>query len=272
MIDRRRFILALLAVYGCGQEEKPKNRSDASKAAPSASDAQPAQRKARIGFLAEPPADPVMLRTVAEPFRKGLRELGYVEGQNVTLEFRWADGKHERLAGLAAELLRLELDVLVTAFPASALVAKDATDTVPIVAVSVDDPVAMGLAATMSRPGGNITGISAWALELVSKRLQMLRDLVPASRRAGILINPNAWRAPGSIANSRVGAIAGRGDPGIRGARAGRLRRRVRGAGPGSGRWPGRACRRQLLHASRQGSTICACSTGCPQYGAEGTF
>jgi ABC-type uncharacterized transport system substrate-binding protein len=153
---------------------------------------QPAQRKARIGFLAEPPADPVMLRTVAEPFRKGLRELGYVEGQNVSLEFRWADGKHERLAGLAAELLRLELDVLVAAFPAPALVAKNATHTVPIVAVGVDDPVAMGLAVTMVRPGGNVTGVSSWGPELISKRLQLLRDFVPASRRVGILMNPNA--------------------------------------------------------------------------------
>jgi putative ABC transport system substrate-binding protein len=153
---------------------------------------QPALRKARIGFLAEPPADQVMLRTVVEPFRQGLRELGYVEGQNVSIEFRWAEGRHERLTGLAAELLRLELDVLVAAFPAPALVAKNATRTVPIVAVGVDNPVEMGLAATMARPGGNVTGISSWGLELISKRLQLLRDLVPASRRVGILMNPNA--------------------------------------------------------------------------------
>ena len=146
--------------------------------------AQPALRKARIGFLAEPPADEVMLRTVVGPFRQGLRETGYVEGQNVAIEFRWAEGRHERLAGLAAELLRLDLDVLVVAFPGPALVAKDATRTVPIVAVGVDDPVGMGLAATMARPGGNVTGISSWGIELVSKRLQLLRELVPTSRRA----------------------------------------------------------------------------------------
>jgi len=150
------------------------------------------RRTARIGFLAEPPADEVMLRTVAEPFRAGLRALGYVEGQTVSIEFRWADGRHERLSALAAELLRLELDVLVAAFPAPALVAKDATQTVPVVAIGVDDPVAMGLAATMARPGGNVTGISSWGTELVAKRLQLLRVLVPVVRRVGILMNPNA--------------------------------------------------------------------------------
>ena len=161
-------------------------------ATPLSSWSQPTLHKARIGFLAEPPADQVMLRTVVEPFREGLRELGYVEGQNVSIEFRWAEGKHERLAGLAAELLRLELDVLVAAFPAPALVAKNATRTVPVVAVGVDDPVAMGLAETMARPGGNVTGVSSWGLELISKRLQLLRDLAPAPRRVGILMNPNA--------------------------------------------------------------------------------
>ena len=153
---------------------------------------QPARRKARVGFLAEPPADQIMLRSIVEPFRQGLRELGYVEGENISIEFRWAEGKHERLTSLAAELLRLELDVLVAAFPAPALVAKNSTRTVPIVAVGVDDPVAMGLAVTMVRPGGNVTGVSSWGPELISKRLQLLRDLVPASRRVGILVNPNA--------------------------------------------------------------------------------
>jgi putative ABC transport system substrate-binding protein len=149
-------------------------------------------RQTRIGFLAEPAADQVMLRTVVEPFRQGLKELGHVEGQNLSIEFRWAEGKHERLAGLASELLQLGIDVLVAAFPAPAIVAKDATRSVPIVAVGVDDPVVMGLAATMARPGGNVTGISGYAAELVSKRLQLLRDLVPAARRVGILLNPNA--------------------------------------------------------------------------------
>jgi putative ABC transport system substrate-binding protein len=149
-------------------------------------------RKARIGFLAEPPADQVMLRTVVEPFCQGLRELGHVEGQNLSIEFRWAEARHERLAGLASELLQLDIDVLVAAFPAPAVVAKNATRSLPIVAVGVDDPVAMGLAATMASPGGNVTGISSWGLELLAKRLQLLRDLVRAARRVAVLLNPNA--------------------------------------------------------------------------------
>ncbi|MEP6875144.1 MAG: ABC transporter substrate-binding protein [Burkholderiales bacterium] len=135
-----------------------------------------------------------MQRAVVEPFRQGLRELGYVEGQNIVIEFRWANGKYERLRVLADELLRLDLDVMVTAFPAPALVVKEATRSVPVVAASVDDPVDMGLAATMARPGGNITGISGFAQELVAKRLQLMRQLVPTARRIGILANPNAGR------------------------------------------------------------------------------
>jgi putative ABC transport system substrate-binding protein len=157
--------------------------------------AQPIGRKARIGFLAEPPLDAAMQRGVVEPFRLGLRGLGYAEGQNIAIEFRWADGRHERLGDLAGELLQLQLDVLVAAFPAAALAAKNATRTVPIVAVSVDNPMDMGLAVTMARPGGNITGISAWAQEVVAKRLQLVRELVPTARVIGILANPNAGPA-----------------------------------------------------------------------------
>ena len=149
-------------------------------------------RKARIGVLAEPPLDHFMQRAVVDPFWQGLRELGYIEGQNIVVELRSADGKYERLRELADELLRLDLDVLVAVFPAPALVAKNATRTVPVVAVGVDNPVEMGLAATMARPGGNVTGISSWAGELAAKRLQVLRELVPSARRIGILFNPNA--------------------------------------------------------------------------------
>ena len=184
-MKRRTFCSAFIALVASGR-----------------SSSQPALRKARIGFLAEPHADEMMLRSVVEPFRHGLRELGYVEGRNVSIEFRWAEGRHERLTGLATELLRLDVDVLVVAFPAPALVAKGATRTVPIVAVGVDDPVGMGLAATMAHPGGNVTGISSWGQELVSKRLQLLRELVPASRRLGILMNPNA--VPRVVIDERI--------------------------------------------------------------------
>lgn len=125
-----------------------------------------------------------------EPFRHELRELGWAEGRNLVIEFRFADGKLERLPGLANELLQLQLDVLVAAFPPAALVAKNATQNVPVVAI-VDAPVETGLVATMARPGGNITGISSWAGELVAKRLQIMRELMPTARRFGILFNPN---------------------------------------------------------------------------------
>ena len=125
-----------------------------------------------------------------EPFRHELHERGWAEGQNIVIEFRFADGKLERLPGLANELLQLQPDVLVAAFPPAALVAKNATQNVPVVAI-VDAPIETGLVATMARPGGNITGISSWAGELVAKRLQIMRELVPTAGRFGILFNPN---------------------------------------------------------------------------------
>jgi putative ABC transport system substrate-binding protein len=154
--------------------------------------AQVSVRKARIGFLVELTLDHAVQRATVEPFRQGMRQLGYVEGQNIVIDFRSADGDYERLRELADELLQLQLDVLVAAWPAPALVAKNATRTVPVVAIGVDNPVDMGLAATMARPGGNVTGISSWAGELVAKRLQVVRDLVPNARRIGILFNPEA--------------------------------------------------------------------------------
>ena len=154
--------------------------------------AQVVGRKARIGFLTEAPLDQVWQRAAVEPLRRGLRELGYIEGENMVFEIRSADGKNELLKPLMNELLQLKLDVLVTAFPSAAMTAKNATRTLPVVAVGADNPVEMGLAATMARPGGNITGISSWAGELVAKRLQLVRELVPSVRRVGILSNPNA--------------------------------------------------------------------------------
>ena len=173
-------------------------------ASPQVIRAQVVVRKARIGFLTEPSLDHVVQRAIFEPFRQGLRELGYVEGQNIVIEFRSADGKYERLRELADELLQLQLDVLVAAWPAPALVAKSATRTVPVVAVGVDNPVDMGLAATMARPGGNVTGISSWGGELVAKRLQVVRELVPTARRIGILFNPNAGVARAGLERAIV--------------------------------------------------------------------
>ena len=173
-------------------------------ASPQVNRAQVLGREARIGFLAELALDDVVQRAIVEPFRQGLREFGYVEGQNVVIEFRSAGGKHQRLREQADSLLQLRLDVLVAAWPASALVAKDATRTVPVVAVGVDNPVDMGLAATMARPGGNVTGISSWAGELAAKRLQVLRELVPTARRLAILFNPDAGVARAALGEGVV--------------------------------------------------------------------
>ena len=149
-------------------------------------------RKARVGLLIEPALDSGMQKAVIEPLRQGLERFGYREGQNLVLEVRSADGKFERLPGLADELLRLDPDVLITAFPAATLAAQKATGTVPIVAASVEDPVVMGLAATLARPGGNITGVSGFGQEVVAKRLQLVREFVPTVQRIGLLTNPNA--------------------------------------------------------------------------------
>jgi putative ABC transport system substrate-binding protein len=165
--------------------------------------AQVVGRKARVGFLVDTPPDPVFQRIIIEPFRHGLRELGYAEDQNIVIEFRSADGRHERLPKLANELLQLQLDVLVAAFPPAAQAAKNATHTVPVVAI-VDAPVETGLVATLARPGGNVTGISSWAGELVAKRLQIVRELVPAARRFGILFNPNAGVARAALEDGIV--------------------------------------------------------------------
>jgi putative ABC transport system substrate-binding protein len=152
--------------------------------------AQPAGRMARIGFIGSTARD--SLRTFVDPLRQGLRELGYVEGQNYTFEFRWAEGKQELFPGLLAELIALAPDVLVTVGNPSAMLAKDATTTIPVVALSVDDPVEMGLAVSYARPGRNITGLSGAFRGILAKRLQLLKDIVPAARRFAVLTNPFA--------------------------------------------------------------------------------
>ncbi|MEO5846052.1 MAG: ABC transporter substrate-binding protein [Caldimonas sp.] len=157
-------------------------------ASPLAVLAQP--RKLRIGFLGGISPDTSAQRTALDPFRKALRELGYVEGQNLEIHFRWAEGQPERLPGLAAELVRLEPDVIVTMGPGPAFAAKRATTTVPVVAAVVDTPVENGLVADFVRPGGNVTGISSLGGEVFAKRLQLLKQLVPSIRRVAVLMNP----------------------------------------------------------------------------------
>jgi putative ABC transport system substrate-binding protein len=124
-------------------------------------------------------------------FREGLSETGYVEGQNLTIEYRWAEGQYDRLPALAAELVGHKVDVIVTmSGTVSALAAKNATSTIPIV-FSTGDPVERGLIASLARPGGNLTGVSIMLTELMPKRLDLLSELVPQAGVIALLVNPN---------------------------------------------------------------------------------
>ena len=122
-----------------------------------------------------------------EAFRQGLRELGYVEGKNIAIEYRFADGKLDRLPVLVAELVGLKVDVIVTAGPGSTRPAKEATSTIPIVMAQDPDPVGNGFVASLERPGGNITGLATFAPELSGKRLELLKETVPKLSRVAVL-------------------------------------------------------------------------------------
>jgi putative ABC transport system substrate-binding protein len=160
-------------------------------AAPLAAEAQPAGKVPRVGYLSPfSDSDPEIQRGL-DVFRQALRELGYVEGQNVAIEYRFAEGKAERLPDLATELVRLKVDVIVTVGgvpPAQA--AQRATKTIPIVASGTADPVAAGLVASLARPGGNITGPAIISHELVGKELELLREVVTKVSRVAVLWNP----------------------------------------------------------------------------------
>ena len=154
-------------------------------AAPLVSFAQQTQaRVARIGFLGLPTA--AVWASKIEALRAGLRDLGYVEGKNLVIEFRWAEGKYERLPGLAAELVRLNVDVIVT-HAIGTRVAKQATTTIPIVIAATGDAVASGYVASLARPGGNVTGSTFLVPQLAAKRLELLKEAVPRARRIAIL-------------------------------------------------------------------------------------
>ena len=160
-------------------------------AAPLAIEAQQAAKIARIGYLVNnlaggPPG-------LQEAFRQGLRDLGYVEGRNVVIEYRSAEGKFERLPALAAELVALNVDVLVAGGGTlAALAAKHATSTLPIVFTAVGDPVTSGLVTSLARPGGNVTGLSLLFPELVGKCLEHLKQAVPGVSRVAVLLQPGA--------------------------------------------------------------------------------
>jgi putative ABC transport system substrate-binding protein len=138
-----------------------------------------------IGWLMVSSLSANLART--EAFRQGLRELGYVEGKNIVIEWRSAEGKLDRLPALAAELVRLKVDIIVSAGPAVTRPAKEATTTIPIVMTQDSDPVGTGLVASLARPGGNITGLSTLAPELGGKRLELLKEVVPKFSRVAVL-------------------------------------------------------------------------------------
>src|SRR2546422_9669071 len=151
--------------------------------APHTGEAQQAGKVYRIGFLSAPPLD----EYVVGGFRQGLREHGYVEGQNLLIEWRVAEGRYDRLTGFAAELVSLKVEVIVTVATEAALAAKKATAAIPIVFTMVPDPVALGLVPSLARPGGNLSGFSILAVELTGKRLELLKEAVPSLKSVAIL-------------------------------------------------------------------------------------
>jgi len=158
-------------------------------AAPTLSLAQAPGKDRRIGFLGTGSA--VGMAGWVEAFRGGLRELGHVEGQNLSIEYRWANGQYERAPELAAELVRLKIEVLVTHGTPGTRAAKGATTTIPIVMATAGDAVLVGLVASLARPGGNITGSTFFNPELAAKRLELLRETLPRVTRVARLVNPD---------------------------------------------------------------------------------
>ena len=174
MITRRRVVLAL----GAGA------------LAPLASFAQQPTKVFRIGLLDTASASAPGYANRIAALRAGLRDLGYVEGKNIVIDFRWAEGKYERLLSLAAELVQLKVDLIVASGPPAIQAAQKTTTTIPIVMIASGDPVGAGFVASLARPGGNITGQSSMIVDLSSKYLELLRVAVPKLSRVAVLVNP----------------------------------------------------------------------------------
>jgi putative ABC transport system substrate-binding protein len=186
-MDRRRFLLTSLA---------------GALAAPRAAETQQAERVPRVGVLLL--ADSA--QAVVDAFRQGLRERGYVDGQTIAIEVRYAEGKEERFPDLASELVHLKVDVIFATVAAAVRAAKHATTAIPIV-TAVNDPVAAGFVASLGRPGGNITGLSMMSPEVVGKQLELLRQVVPEIARVAVLTNP---ANPGSAPQLRHAEVVAR--------------------------------------------------------------
>jgi putative ABC transport system substrate-binding protein len=165
-----------------------------------------AQTVRRIGFMGNSTA--ALEANLVGPFRDELRRLGYEEGRNAHIEYRWADGEYDRFPALVAELLAAKVDIIVTAGTPAALAVKRATKSVPLVMVAVGDPVGTGIVPSLARPGGNITGLSSVAPDLEGKRLELLRELIPTLAHVVVFWNPlNAFHA-GSLKQARAAADA----------------------------------------------------------------
>lgn len=187
----------LLAVLGAG-----------ALAAPVAALAQQPGRVYRVGLLATQsrPSDADFPRSVYAAFQQGMRELGHIEGRNLAIEWRFADGDAKRLPALAAELVRMKVDVLVAGGTDAPLALQKATTIIPIVMTSASDPVGRGLVKSLPRPAGNITGLSVVTGYLGAKRLELLRAMVPKVTRVAVLVNPASPLSAAGLANVRDGA------------------------------------------------------------------
>src|SRR5436309_4044227 len=155
---------------------------------PLAARAQQVGKIPRVGFMGNSTA--ALEANLVGPFRDGLPELGYQEGRNIVIEYRWAEGKYERFPALVAELLAVPVDVIVTAGTPATLAVKNATSTVPVVMIAVGDPVGTGIVSSLARPGGNITGLSSIAPDLEGKRLELLREVIPKLSHVAFFLNP----------------------------------------------------------------------------------
>jgi len=157
-------------------------------AAPLAAEAQPARKVHRIGFLGN--STEALEANLVGPFRDGFREIGYIEGRDLAIEYRWAEGQYDRFPALIAELIALKVDVIVTAGTPAALAVRRATTAIPLVMVAVGDPVGSGLVKSLARPGGNLTGLVSIAPDLEGKRLELLTEVVPRLSFVAFLLNP----------------------------------------------------------------------------------
>src|SRR5580765_2021571 len=171
-----------------------------------AADAQQQGKVARIGYLDDSITSRIAVRL--ERLRQELSKLGWVEGKNLTIESRFAEGKNDRLPDLAGDLVRLKVDLIVVAGTVAALAAKSATTTIPIVMANAGDPVGAGLVASLARPGGNVTGLEGLGPQLDTKRLEVLKDAVPKLDRVGLLLGSGASITDLQLKELRPAALA----------------------------------------------------------------